>query len=92
MNNPPEPPRMSSLDRRIEAARRRGERERAAAHPKPTQGLTSTMSTESCDIAQPRNHLPVLAEIAAEQYAALVQVPSAGLWTFCAKPCRKTRT
>lgn len=58
MNNPPEPPRMSSLDRRIEAARRRGERERAAAHPQPTQGLTSTMSTESCDIAQPRNQVP----------------------------------
>lgn len=58
MNNPPEQPRMSSLDRRIEAARRRGERERAAAHPQPTQGLTSTMSTESCDIAQPRNQVP----------------------------------
>lgn len=76
MNNAPEQPRMSSLDRRIEVARLRAERERAAAHPQPTQGLTSTMSTESCDIARPRNKQPLfIEELTADQTIPLAQTP-----------------
>jgi len=49
MNEPVEQPRMTSLDRRIEASRLRGERERVQ-QGKPVDGLTSQLSTKDKDV------------------------------------------
>lgn len=59
MNEPLQPPRMTSLDRKIEAARLRTERERAAAAPNhmPTQGLTSQLSTKDKDVPLVRGNV-----------------------------------
>jgi hypothetical protein len=55
------PPRMTSLDRKIEAARLLTERERAAQGQMrmPTEGLTSTMSTENNDVPNTRKQPPL---------------------------------
>lgn len=52
-----QPKRMTSLDRKIEAAQRRAATEKAThAIPQavPTQGLTSEFSTAGCNIANQR--------------------------------------
>lgn len=52
-----EPKRMTSLDRKIEAARQRAEAERktqAVPQSQPTEGLTHLMSTENCNVANQR--------------------------------------
>lgn len=75
MNEPLQPPRMTSLDRKIEAARLRTERERAAAAPNhmPTQGLTSHLSTKEKDVPLVRGAL-LGADMAIEDDMSAVQV------------------
>lgn len=52
-----QPKRMTSLDRKIEAARLRAEAERktqAVPQATPTEGMTSLLSTENCNVANQR--------------------------------------
>lgn len=53
MNEPTEVKRMTSLDRRIDASKRRGEEERKQhlRRAEPMGGLTSIASTAGCNIA-----------------------------------------
>lgn len=51
------PKRMTSLDRKIEASRLRAEAERkshAVPQSRPTEGMTSLLSTENCNVANQR--------------------------------------